>query len=148
MPKPPLPKPVAPEDVKRLAEETMRAAKFPILATVDGDQPRARPVSPVRTDQFVVYVANLRRYGKTHELAANPKAELCYKDEADNQVRITARAEIVTDRPLLEEIWAAAPLLRAYLGSLDHPELIIYRFIPQRVRFMQEWALEYHEVPF
>lgn len=125
----------------------MRAAKFPTLATVDGDQPRARPVSPVRTDHFVVYVANLRRYGKTHELANNPKAELCYKDAADNQVRITARAEIVGERPLLEEIWAANPLLRAYLGSLDNPELIIYRFIPERVRYMQEWALEYHEVP-
>lgn len=125
----------------------MRAAKFPTLATVDGDQPRARPVSPVRTDRFVVYVANLRRYGKTHELASNPKAELCYKDAADNQVRITARAEIVSERPLLEEIWAANPLLRAYLGSLDNPELIIYRFIPERVRYMQEWALEYHEVP-
>ena len=147
MPKPPLPHPVAPEDLQRLAEETMRAAKFPTLATVDGDQPRARPVSPVRTDHFVVYVANLRRYGKTHELANNPKAELCYKDAADNQVRITARAEIVGERPLLEEIWAANPLLRAYLGSLDNPELIIYRFIPERVRYMQEWALEYHEVP-
>ena len=125
----------------------MKAAKFPMLATVDGDQPRVRPVSPVRTDGFVVYVANLRRYGKTHELEANPNAELCYKDDQDNQVRITAQAEVLTDRPLLEEIWAASPLLRAYLGSLDNPELIIYRFVPNRVRYMREWALEYFEVP-
>mgnify|MGYP000861622634 CR=1 FL=1 len=143
----PQPQPVDPAELPQLAQTTMRAAKFPMLATVDGDQPRVRPVSPVRTDGFVVYVANLRRYHKTQELAANPQAELCYKDDGDNQVRITARAEIVTERALLEEIWAASPLLRAYLGTPDNPELIIYRFVPSRVRYMREWALEYHEVP-
>ncbi len=147
MPPPPQPQPVDPAELPQLAQATMKAAKFPMLATVDGDQPRVRPVSPVRTDGFVVYVANLRRYGKTHELEANPNAELCYKDDQDNQVRITAQAEVLTDRPLLEEIWAASPLLRAYLGSLDNPELIIYRFVPNRVRYMREWALEYFEVP-
>lgn len=125
----------------------MKAAKFPMLATMDGDQPRLRPVSPVRTEGFTVYVANLRRYGKTRELEANPKAELCYTDDQHNQVRITATAEVVTERPLLEEIWAASPLLRAYLGSIDNPELVIYRFVSSRVRYMREWALEYYEVP-
>jgi general stress protein 26 len=144
----PKPKPIDPAEVPALARETMQRAKFPILATCDGDQARARPVSPVLTDGFVVYVANLRRYGKTKELEANPKAELCYTDDVHNQVRITATAEIVTDRPLLEEIWQSNPLLRAYLGSLENPELIIYCFTPLRVRYMREWALEYFEVPF
>jgi general stress protein 26 len=147
MPQPPQPQPVNPADLPQLTRATMKAAKFPMLATVDGDQPRLRPVSPVRTDGFTVYVANLRRYGKTRELELNPKAELCYTDDEHHQVRITARAEIVTDRALREEIWAANPLLRAYLGTLDNPELIIYRFVPERVRYMREWALEYFEVP-
>jgi len=146
MPQPPQPQPVDPAELPRLARATMKAAKFPMLATVDGDQPRLRPVSPVRTDGFTVYVANLRRYGKTRELELNPKAELCYTDDDHHQVRITAHAEIVTDRVLLEEIWAASPLLRAYLGTIDNPELIIYRFVPERVRYMREWALEYFEV--
>jgi general stress protein 26 len=147
MSKPPQPQPVNPAELPQLARATMKAAKFPMLATVDGDQPRLRPVSPVRTDGFVVYVANLRRYGKTKELEANSKAELCYTDDNHHQVRITAHAEIVTDRGLLEEIWAGNALLRAYLGSVDNPELIIYRFVPNRVRYMREWALEYFEVP-
>lgn len=92
-------------------------------------------------------VANLRGYHKTAELAANPRVELCYLDGGHDQVRITGRAEVVTDRALLGEIWAANPLLRHYLGSIDNPELIVYRIVPERVRFMREWALEYHEVP-
>lgn len=130
-----------------LAAATMKAAKFPVLATVEGDQPRVRPVSPVRTEGFVVYVANLRRYGKTAELAANPKAELCYTDDDHNQVRITAWAEVVTDRETLEAIWNSNALLRMYLRDINNPEFVLYKFLPQRVRYMKEWALEYHEVP-
>jgi general stress protein 26 len=135
----------AAEAAKR-ARAVVQEDRFPQLATVDGDQPRLRPVSPVKTDGFTIYVANLRSYHKTAEIAANPKVELCYVDSGHNQVRITGTASVVTDRRLLEEIWNANPLLRQYLGSLDNPELIIYRIEPHRVRYMQEWALEYYEV--
>jgi general stress protein 26 len=143
----PKPKPVDPSEVASIALAAMANAKFPMLATMDGDQPRLRPVSPVRTDGFTVYVANLRSYGKTREIAANARVELCYLDDHHDQVRITGVAEIVTDRQTLESIWESNPLLRSYLGSIDNPELIIYQIIPTRVRFMREWALEYLEVP-
>lgn len=146
MPKP-APKPIDPADLIKLAKTTMESAKFPCLATVDGDQPRLRPVSPVRTDRFTVYVASLRSYHKTGEIAANPKVELCYLDEQHNQVRITGFAEIVKERSLLQEIWDANPLMRQFLGTLDNPQLIVYRISPNRVRYMREWALEYYEVP-
>jgi general stress protein 26 len=136
-----------PKELPQLALATMKAAKFPVLATLDGDQPRVRPVSPVRSDGFTVYVANLRSYGKTKEIAANPKVELCYTDEGHNQVRITGVAEALADDELLADIWNSNPLLRAYLRSPENPELIIYRITPDRVRYMREWALQYHEVP-
>ena len=144
----PGPEPIDPAQLMELALAVMRAARFPQLATIDGDQPRVRPVSPVRTNGFVVYVANLRGYHKTAEIAANPRVELCYLDDHHDQVRITGVAEILTDRALLQEIWDANALLRQYLGSIDNPELIVYRIAPNRVRFMREWALEYHEVSF
>jgi general stress protein 26 len=56
-------------------------------------------------------------------------------------------AEVLTDNRLLTEIWESNPLLRKYLGTRDNPNLIVYRVRPTRVRFMREWALEYHEVP-
>ncbi|HNR06194.1 MAG TPA: pyridoxamine 5'-phosphate oxidase family protein [Saprospiraceae bacterium] len=146
MPKP-KPNPVQPSEIPALARDLVKKARFPTLATLDGDQPRVRPVSPVRTEGFVVYIANLRSYGKTAEIASNPKVELCYMDEDHNQVRITGRAEMVRDRALLEEIWSANRLLQHYLGSIDNPELIVYKILPERVRYMVEWALEYYEVP-
>ena len=142
----PTPKPIDLAEVRQLALGVIAADRFPMLATIDGDQPRLRPVSPVKTDGFTIYVANLRMYHKTQEIAANPRVELCYMDEGHNQVRLTGVAEIVTDRPLLEEIWNANPLLRQYLGSIDNPALIVYRIRPTRVRYMQEWSLDYIEV--
>ncbi|MFA6543539.1 MAG: pyridoxamine 5'-phosphate oxidase family protein [Limisphaerales bacterium] len=143
----PVPKPIAPAELLDLARSVLKADRFPVLATMDGDQPRVRPVSPVRTDGFTVFVANLRLYHKTGEIAVNPKVELCYMDDGHNQVRLTGAAEVVTERPLLQEIWDANPLMRQFLGSLDNPQLLVYRIRPTRVRYMQEWALEYHEVP-
>lgn len=144
----PTTEPIEPGKLLELARAVVAADRFPYLATLDGDQPRLRPVSPVRTDGFTVYVANLRSYHKTVEIAANPKVELCYLDDHHDQVRITGVAEVVTDRALLQTIWDANPLLRQYLGSIDNPALIVYRITPNRVRYMKEWALEYSNVPF
>src|SRR5258706_8374983 len=112
----PKPDPIEPAKLVELALGVIAADRFPHLATIDGDQPRVRPVSPVRTDGFVIYVANLRAYAKTAQIAANPRVELCYMDDHHNQVRITGVAEILADRPLLEEIWNTNPLMRQYLG--------------------------------
>lgn len=146
MPAPPLPT-IPPAELVELARSVIRNARFPQWATVDGDQPRLRPVSPVKVDGFTIHIANLRNYHKTVELAANPRCELCYVDDHHNQVRLTGVAEIESDRAVLQDIWDRNPLLRSYLGTLENPALIVYRVVPNRVRYMKEWALEYYEVP-
>jgi general stress protein 26 len=146
MPKP-QPQTVDPRQLVDLAQAVIQADRFPYLATIDGDQPRLRPISPVKTEGFTVYVANLRSYHKTSEIHANPKVELCYLDDHHDQVRITGVAEVVDDRKVLQEIWEANPLLRQYLGEVTNPQLVLYRIRPTRVRFMREWALDYYEVP-
>jgi|SRR5688572_27353300 len=143
----PEPQTIDPENVPQLAAALVKKVRFPQLATIEGNQPRVMPVSPVRTDGFTVYIANLKRYGKTRDIEINPLVELCYIDEEHNQVRIAGRVEVVKDRVLLQEIWNSNRLLQHYLGSIDNPELIVYKIIPTQIRFMVEWALEYYEVP-
>jgi uncharacterized pyridoxamine 5'-phosphate oxidase family protein len=135
-----------PADLRPLALQIVREDRFPMLATIDGDQPRVRPVSPVRVEGFVAYVASLRSSHKTGEIDSNPRVELCYMSQDHDQVRITGTAERVTDRALIDDIWASYPLLKHYLGTPDNPEFILYRIVPNRVRFMREWALEYQEI--
>lgn len=142
--------PVDLDQLPALAHEVIKAAKFPMLATVDPNgQPRVRPVSPVRVDDdFTIYVANLASYQKTAEIEANPKVELAYLAPDHDQLRISGTAERVSDAGVTAEIWEANPLLKHYLGSPDNPEFILYRVVPRQVRFMREWALAYHDVPF
>jgi general stress protein 26 len=143
----PSPRPVDPAQVPALAREVVRGDRAPLLATVDGDQPRLRPVSPLRIDGFTVYVGSLRRYHKTAEIERNPRVEMCFMDAHHNQVRLSGVAEVVTDRRELQAVWEASALLRHFLGTIDDPEFVLYRVVPTRVRYMQEWALEYFEVP-
>src|SRR5689334_5515613 len=121
-----LPIPVPASELKDAALATMRKAKFPVMATMDGPQPRVRPVSPVRTEEFTVFIASMRSSGKTTELDANERTELCYLSEDHDQVRITGPARPVTDAATRQSIWDANPLLRAYLGSIDNPEFVLY----------------------
>ena len=142
-----LPPTPTPEEARELALAALKSDQFPMLASSDGAQPRVRPVSPVRTEGFTVYVASLRSSNKTDELERNAKVELCYLTKDHDQVRITGTANLETDRDVRQSIWDSNPLLRAYLVSIDNPEFILYRVDPNRVRYMREWALEYAEVP-
>ena len=92
MVKKPTPKPIDPNELPDLAQAVIRTDRFQCLATVDADRPRVRPVSPVRTDRFTVYVANLRSYHKTIEIEANPNVELAYLSPDHDQVRVSGRA--------------------------------------------------------
>lgn len=139
--------PLDPSEVRARALAVVASDPFPMLASVDGDQPRVRPVSPVKTEGFTVYVASLRSSGKTSELERNSLVELCYLTKDHDQVRLTGACEVVTDGVVRQRIWDANPLLRAYLGTIDNPEFVLYRIAPRRARYMREWALVYHEVP-
>src|ERR1700753_3283940 len=109
----PQPKPISQDELVSLAAKVIREAKFPFFATVDeAGQPRVRPVSPVRVDGFTVYVANLRSYHKTRDVAANARVELCSLAPGRDQVRITGLAEVLTAEALLREIWDSNALLR------------------------------------
>jgi len=144
----PRPKPVDPAHVPELARAVVSGDRAPTLATVDASgQPRTRPVSLLKIDGFTVYVGNLKRYGKTAELAANPKVEMCFMSEGHNQVRLTGRAEVVVDPVIIDEIFRSSALLRQFLKTPDNPEFILYKIVPTQVRYMQEWALEYFDVP-
>ncbi len=143
----PAPEPVDTSRLAELALEVIQRDKFPMLATADGNQPRLRPVSPVGNDGFTVFVASLRSSNKTDEIASNSRVELCYLDEGHDQVRLTGVAKVVKDFAVRKKIWDSNPLLQQFLKTIDNPEFILYKVVPNRVRFMREWALEYHEVP-
>ena len=146
MPKP-APEPVDESKLRELALAVIEQDKFPVLATIDGDVPRVRPVSPLRNDGFVIWVASLRDSHKTGEIEANANVELCYMTDRHDQVRLTGIAHTITDRASRQELWDQSPLLQQFIPDVNDPQFILYKVEPRRVRFMREWALAYYEVP-
>ena len=121
----------------QVAKQVMEDAKFPFLATMDGEHPKVS--LSLRSVWMGLWShCNLRMYQKTRQIEANPHVELCYMSTHHDQVRINAGRE-VTDRATLQSIWDSHPLLRKYLGTLDNPEFILYRVVPQKC-CLKEWS--------
>ncbi|MGA3007779.1 MAG: pyridoxamine 5'-phosphate oxidase [Opitutaceae bacterium] len=146
------------------------------LATTDAEgSPTVRMVLLKHADaRGFVFYTNLGSH-KAADLAANPKAELCfYWNRLGRQVRVTGRTERVTDaeadayfasRPRLSQLgaWAskqsqpmdgyfdlekgcAAFALRFGLGAVPRPPFWSgYRVMPQRIEFWQQKPFRRHE---
>ena len=103
-------------------------------------------VSPVKTEQFTMYVANLKKYGKTKKLKTIQESNFVTLPRIMIKFN-PGLAEPLSDKDEIMEIWNSNTLLRKFSFAGDNPELIIYRITPNHVRFMREWALEYYDVP-
>ena len=62
--------------MKRVLDFLKKASVY-YLATVEGDQPRVRPFGTVNEFEGRLYIQTGRVKPTSHQLAINPKAELC-----------------------------------------------------------------------
>ncbi len=86
------------------------------LATVEGDQPRVRPFGTVMVYEGKLYIQTGKVKPVSHQLAANPKAEICaFKDgqwirvsgELANDDRIEAKTAMLDKYPSLKGMYSA-----------------------------------------
>ena len=89
------------------AYEFLKNAGVYYLATVEGDQPRVRPFGTVNVFEDKLYIQTGKVKPVSHQLAANPKAEICaFKDGA--WIRLSG--ELVED----DRVEAKKSMLDAY----------------------------------
>ena len=62
--------------MKRVYDFLQKAEVY-YLATVEGDQPRVRPFGTVNEFESKLYIQTGKVKPTSHQLAANPKAEIC-----------------------------------------------------------------------
>ena len=86
------------------------------LATAEGDQPRVRPFGTVMVYEGKLYIQTGKVKPVSHQLAANPKAEICaFKDgkwirvsgALINDDRIEAKAAMLDKYPSLKGMYNA-----------------------------------------
>ena len=86
------------------------------LATVEGDQPRVRPFGTVDIFEGKLYIQTGKVKPVSHQLAANPKAEICaFKDgtwlrvsgELISDDRLEAKVAMLDKYPNLKAMYSA-----------------------------------------
>lgn len=99
------------------AIDLIRDAGYGLLATMEGKQPRVRPIMPYLTDDGRLLVALLGRSRSISQVQANPLVEICFVDRKMWYCRVTGKAEINENLEDKETLWNNIPMLKQYFGS-------------------------------
>ena len=103
----------------------LKNAEVYYLATVEGDQPRVRPFGTVNEFEGKLYIQTGKVKPTSHQLAVNPKAEICaFKDGA----WIRVACELVEDDRIdaKKSMLDAYPNLRGMYSEDDGNTQVLY----------------------
>ena len=103
----------------------LKKANVYYLATVDGDQPRVRPFGTINEFEDKLYIQTGRIKPTSHQLAKNPKVELCAFYDGE-WVRVCC--ELVEDDRIeaKKSMLDAYPTLRGMYNENDENTQVFY----------------------
>ena len=134
------------------AEEVIRKfherCDVAMLATVEGDRPRLRPMAPLSIDGNVIWMAAYAQSEKMSQLAHNPHVELCYIDDEGRHLRLSGVAELVDDATLKEQLWQEHPILKEDFSSSRSPEYRLIKVTVQEAMLMETKQEGYQPLQF
>lgn len=106
--------------------DIVKDAGFGFLSTLEGDQPRVRPMMPlISDDNKELMVALLARSRTIAQVKKDPKVEFCFVDRKMWYCRIAGQARIAEDMDKKEFLWNNIPMLKQYFGSADDPNFVL-----------------------
>ena len=111
------------EAINKVFEFLQNAGTF-YLATVEGDQPRVRPYGAMMLFEDRIYIMAFGQTNATHQLAANPKAEICaFKGQTLRiECKLVEDNRPETQKALIEKM----PVLKPALGENGEKGVMYY----------------------
>lgn len=116
--------------------DLMKDAGYGVLATVEGDTPKARPMMPHVDDNGDLLLAVLPHSRTITQIKANPRVEMCYIDRKMNFARVAGNAAVTDDAAKKELVWNNVPMLRQYFTGPQDPNLILIEITTDTVEAM------------
>jgi len=116
------------------------------LSTLEGNEPRVRPMMPALMNDGTVLMATTKNSDKIKQLEKNNRCEICFIDKKLSQVRI--RGNIILSSDMKKKAWLAnaVPMLRAYFPTDDDPNYILIELKPEKIMLINVGEAEYTEV--
>ena len=111
-----------------------------ILATVEGDQPRLRPVTLIQLDGRLMVTTGAQS-NKTRQILENPKVEflLLIPDDEGNTGYIRGKcvASLVEERSIREILYEKVSHVSQLWESPDDEDLAVIDFVPVEYDYMR-----------
>jgi uncharacterized pyridoxamine 5'-phosphate oxidase family protein len=114
------------------------------LATVEGDQPRLRPVSLLRFGDKL-FVATGTGSAKAKQVKQNPKIEFCLLMEKDGKygtIRAECVAKLVTDMKTKAEVYNNVAFMKEFWTSPNDARFALIALQPASYEYMPMGSMQ------
>jgi len=116
------------------------------LATAEGNQPRARPVTLLNLEEKF-WIATSPRSGKARQILRNPNVEFCYPLTAEcgnGYIRVSGIATVVRDSEVVERIGNQISFLTDHWSGTEDPNFCLIRITRVEIEYLEPGAAEPH----
>lgn len=134
---------MASDDIRNQALSIIEDVRIFFLASIDGDNPRLRPMTRLYHDGFCIWSCSHKDTAKLKQFRSNPMVEACFLDQSNRHLRVLGAVEILEG----EVDWDAIPFKRGDLPMLEDPDYILLKIFPKEVRMLNDWSLDYKNIP-
>ncbi|MFA5260179.1 MAG: pyridoxamine 5'-phosphate oxidase family protein [Candidatus Omnitrophota bacterium] len=105
--------------------DLIKDAGYCILATIEQNKPKARPMMPCLTEDGELLLACLAHCRTINQIKNNPNVELCYLDRMMRFARVSGKAALSENKERKEYVWNNIPMLRQYFIGPDDTNFIL-----------------------
>jgi general stress protein 26 len=117
--------------------DIIRDAGYGFLATIDGQQPRVRPLMPYFDEEFNHFLIALGPNSRAKEqIKKNANVEICFVDRTMNFCRVTGAADTSDDMDKKQCLWDNSPMMKQYFSGPEDENLTLMVVKPSQVEGM------------
>jgi general stress protein 26 len=130
-------------DKQKIVDIMKECCLFTFLATMDGDQPQVRPVSPIVEADMSVWVATFAGSRKVKQITQNPKICLSFVQHpsGDKSAIVVGEAEIIENLEQKKRIWKLAPydISQHFPKGPESEEFCLLKINPKKIEWWDSW---------
>ena len=116
--------------------DLIKDAGYGVLATVEANQPKVRPMMPYLDDEGNFLLAVLSHSRTINQIKQNPLVEMCYVDRKMSFARICGQAKLSTDIAKKQAVWNNIAMLRQFFSGPEDPNFVLIEIDTQTVEAM------------